>query len=333
MSKKNLLSKMLYGNNFIENIMSKRQQNNIHILAYHRIVDDLSSNYIFNSEVYSSTLEDFDRQMEYVSKNFNVVNFKQLEDSLSNDTVENNTLVVTFDDGYYDNYSLAMPVLNKYGISATIFLATDYIDSGELFWFDAVAGFINTFEEDLLKLSSINLTFDLTKKSRTNVFKTIGSILKNSDDSVRVSLMDEIYNKYNYSVIDEDYEKAKPLSWDNVIEMSQNNIEFGAHSKSHCFLSRISSNQLSSEINESKLKIEKMIGIPVNSFCYPAGDTNQKIMDTVKSSNIFFGVGYKHGLNKKTDIIQYNLNREHVELDVSLELFKANLTMPEVFVR
>ncbi len=333
MSKKDLLSKFIYKNPLFDRALSYRKQKNIHILAYHRVVEKLEPSYIFNSEIFSTTLKDFEAQMKYVSKHFNVINFENLEKAIADNKVEENTLIVTFDDGYYDNYSLAMPVLNKYDISATVFLATDYIDSGKIFWFDAVAGFVNTYSDKKLELSSVHQSFDLSVVSKVDIFKSLGRILKKSDDSVRVDLLDEIYTKFNFEVSSENYKKAMPLSWDNVIEMSNHNIEFGAHSKSHCFLNRINENQLKSEISESKLKIEDKIGKAINSFCYPAGVTNASIMKAVESCGINFGVGYYHGLNNPNSINQYNLNREHVELDVSMELFKANLTLPEVFMR
>jgi len=333
MSKKDFLSKFIFKNKLASKVLSKRSQKNIHILAYHRIVEELSNEYIFNSEIFSATTSEFDRQMEYLSNNFNVINFTQLEMGLINNDLKDNSVIVTFDDGYYDNYSLAMPVLNKYNIGATVFLATDYIDSGDLFWFDVVSGFIKSYDGSKLDLESMDLKFNLNDISKHQAFKIVGRELKSLDDSKRVNLLSEINDKFNFSISDEHYQQAKPLSWDNVIEMSNHDIEFGSHTKSHCFLNCIDSTSLESELRESKVKIENKIGKEINSFCYPAGVTNTSIKNMVKSCGYYFGVGYRHGVNDKDYMDLYDLYREHIEPDVNFDLFRANVTLPEIFMR
>lgn len=333
MNKKNVLSKILFKNNILSNILSSRGQNNIHILAYHRITENVPDNYKFNTELFSATLEDFDLQMKYVSENYNVINFEQLENRIESNTVEKNTLLITFDDGYYDNYSLALPILKKYNLTATVFLATDNIDSGDFFWFDIAAGFFKNTPNVSFDLESINEKFDFSVISRHKAFKRAGSIIRNSDDSVRVAFLSEVRDRYGYEISQDDYNEAKPLTWNNVIEMSDQNIEFGSHSKSHCFLNRITDEQLFDEIIGSKQVIESKLNKTMFSFCYPAGVNNAHIQDVVQSAGYCFGVGYRHGTNVAENINRYNLIRKHVELDVTYELFKANLALPEVFMR
>lgn len=333
MSKKGLLSKFLFRNKVLNKVIKYRNQTNVHILAYHRICEKEPDNYIFNSELYSATVDDFDAQMRYVSENFNVINFSQLDDYSINDRNEKNFLIITFDDGYYDNYSLAMPILDKYQLPATVFLATQNIDTGELFWFDSVAAFFKTYSSDKIDLESIGKVLNLKEMGREKAFKYIGSFLKDSSDSIRLDLLKEIYGKYDFQVSDKDYATACPLSWDNVIEMDNNNIDFGGHTKTHCFLNRIEDGMLHSEISGSMEAIEKHLGEFPKSFCYPAGVTNEKIKEYLKENKISYGVGYRHGINVWNEIERYNLFREHVELDVNLDLFKANLMLPEIFMR
>jgi len=333
MSKKNLLSKAIFNNKLASKFLTKRSQKNIHILAYHRIVDKLSSDYMFNPETFSATTSDFDEQMKYVSKNFNVINFAQLESGIINNNLKDNSVIVTFDDGYYDNYSIAMPILNKYNIGATVFLATDYIENGNLFWFDLVSGFLKTYTGSKLDLESIDSVFNFDSVSKHEAFKLVGRKLKTSDDSLRVNLLTEIHDRYNFTIHDNHYQQAKPMNWDNVLEMSKHDIEFGSHSKSHCFLNCIDDESLKYELNDSKLIIETKTGKDVNSFCYPAGVTDLKIQNMVNLCGYYFGVGYRHGVNDIRNVELYDLYREHVELDVNFDLFRANITLPEIFMR
>jgi len=333
MTKKGLLSSFLFKNQVFNKILKCRNQTNVHILAYHRICEKEPDNYIFNSELFSATVRDFDEQMRYVSENFNVINFSQLDDYSKNEKYDKNLLIITFDDGYYDNYSLAMPILDKYELPATVFLATKNIDTGELFWFDSVAAFFKTYSSDRIDLESIGKVLNLKELGRENAFKKVGKILKDSSESIRSDLLVEIYDKFNFQVSDKDYATACPLSWKNVIEMNNNNIDFGGHTKSHCFLNRIDDDMFNSEISGSMKMIENRLGKYPDSFCYPAGVTNQKIKQYLEENNITYGVGYRHGLNVRNQIDRYDLFREHVELDVNLSLFKANLMLPEIFMR
>jgi len=79
--------------------------------------------------------------------------------------------------------------------------------------------------------------------------------------------------------------------------------------------------------------IETKTGKAVNSFCYQAGVTHVKIQKMVKTCGYYCGVGYRHGVKDIRSLELYDLYREHVELDVNFDLFRANITLPEIFMR
>lgn len=80
--------------------------------------------------------ENFNEQVSILKQEFNVVSVGELVQQLKNGHVVNNSVCITFDDGYADNYLSAKPVLEKYHCPATFFIATDYIGSQQLFWWD-----------------------------------------------------------------------------------------------------------------------------------------------------------------------------------------------------
>lgn len=94
----------------------------IRILMYHRVEN--SSNY----DQLTVSPEVFDRQMNYLSKNYNVVSLDSAIKALYRDKNNLNNVVITFDDGYRDNLENALPILNKYQLSATIFVTTEFCD-------------------------------------------------------------------------------------------------------------------------------------------------------------------------------------------------------------
>jgi len=90
---------------------------------YHSIAD--------NSEFFSVSASDFEKQVAYLSKNkYKIISALKLVEFLKNkDKIPPKTIVITFDDGYEDNYLKAFPILEKYGFSASIFVTTGSIGS------------------------------------------------------------------------------------------------------------------------------------------------------------------------------------------------------------
>ena len=72
------------------------------------------------------------------------------------------------------------------------------------------------------------------------------------------------------------------LSWDEVMEMSQNGISFGAHTATHPILTKLPIGEAKAEIARSKTEIETRLGVPCTSFAYPNGDFNDGVVKLVR---------------------------------------------------
>ncbi|MFV1982139.1 MAG: polysaccharide deacetylase family protein [Thiohalomonadales bacterium] len=94
----------------------------IRVLMYHRVTDSLT----YDQLTVSPSI--FEKQMRYLSNNFNVISLDVAVNSLLSDSSNSNSVVITFDDGYLDNLENALPVLNKYNLPATIFVTTEFCD-------------------------------------------------------------------------------------------------------------------------------------------------------------------------------------------------------------
>lgn len=99
-------------------------ENGVKVMAlnYHKI-DDMEISL-------SVTPADFDAQMKYLKDNgYNIIDIADLYAALAGEkTLPKNPVLITFDDGYADNYTAAYPILKKYGFKATIFVITDFVD-------------------------------------------------------------------------------------------------------------------------------------------------------------------------------------------------------------
>jgi peptidoglycan/xylan/chitin deacetylase (PgdA/CDA1 family) len=116
----------------------------------------------------------------------------------------------------------------------------------------------------------------------------------------------------------------KMLTWEQINEISNNNIEIGAHTLSHPNLQKKRLEDADCEIRKSKEEIEKHIDRRVNFFSYPFGRCRPEIVDIVKSAGFKGGVGGKGTIQKDAQI--FVLNRIQVDSSISFMLFKARLT-------
>lgn len=104
------------------------------VAVFHRVDDDLFGNRI------SVTFTQFQAFCRFFRRHFRVVSFTELLDRLEAREAIDGLLVITFDDGYLDNYELAAPELRRHGFPATFFVATDFIGSDRTARWDAEDG-------------------------------------------------------------------------------------------------------------------------------------------------------------------------------------------------
>jgi len=230
---------------------------------------------------------DFEDQIKYLSKTHKILSLNELATCLrAGKPLAKRVAVVTFDDGYKDNYRYAFPILKKYKIPATIFLVTGHIDTGNLFWFDKIEYIIKNTKIKRLKLDGFG-DFSLNPiNNRLQSIFTIAEKLKKIEDEKKNHLIEKIINISKVD-IPHDLGRDVILSWDEVKEMNEWGIDFGAHTISHPILTRVSLEQAKFEILQSKKDIEKRLGQSVYTFAYPNGtyeDFNTKILDIVRKS-------------------------------------------------
>ncbi|KQT31099.1 hypothetical protein ASG22_18875 [Chryseobacterium sp. Leaf405] len=108
---------------FFKRIFGFSKSESIRILMYHSVYP--KSMDIQN--VLTVTSENLEEQLKYIKKKYNTLFFKELENNKS----LKNKLILTFDDGYYNNLQYLIPLLEKYQLKATICIPTDYIQKNE----------------------------------------------------------------------------------------------------------------------------------------------------------------------------------------------------------
>ena len=112
------------------------------LLGYHRVMplDRCAAAHVGDIELVSATPEEFAWQLEYLARRFEPVTFDEIARAMAGEvTLPARAVAISFDDGFQDLHEHAWPALRRAGMPATVFVCTDYVDSGAPFWFDLVA--------------------------------------------------------------------------------------------------------------------------------------------------------------------------------------------------
>ncbi|HDN74422.1 MAG TPA: polysaccharide deacetylase family protein, partial [Archaeoglobus sp.] len=222
--------------------------------------------------------------MAYFYRNFKILSLNELVQYIrQGKPLPKRVVIITFDDGYRDIYLHAYPILRKYHIPATIFLTTGLIGTGNLFWWDKVAYVIQHTIATQLSLDELGSYSLHSKSARFHASLAITEGLRKLPNERRVSLVEKLLSTTGVD-IPEDLGKKLILSWDEVKEMSNGGIEFGAHSVTHPVLTNMPLEEAKWEIVQSKKDIERKIGKEVTAFSYPNGNFSPKIIEIVQES-------------------------------------------------
>ena len=269
---------------------------NVAILMYHGVVRTPLDvpDWCFISE------HNFSRQMEYLHRNFRVVSLSQAMEYLRKDRINEPTAVITFDDGYQNVYDVAYPILSRFGLPATVFINTAFINTANTVWFCTLNRAIS--ETNHQKFSWKGVVYDLSSTaSKARASAILQHLLKQLPHQVLLEKLDEIRESLDIHTPEEVARDSHFRMLDNhcIAEMSASGlIEFGAHTATHTILSRVDEARARQEIATSIEDTQRLTGKPCRLFAYPngkPGDYNEAVIKFLESSGIETAVATREG--------------------------------------
>lgn len=235
----------------------------------------------------------FENQICYIKIKKNILSIQQFLECLhSQGTIPANSAVITFDDGYKNYISNALPILKKYNVPSTMYIPTEPVSNGRLIWSDKL--YENLFQLSATELDLSNaglnkLPFgNVSQKARS--IESVISFLKELRDEKRNEIIHAIYNCIN---IDKNLKSSEKslfalMSSDHIRAISEDPlVTIGSHAVTHKPLTSIPDAQIVTELKESKSYLEAITGQKIEHFCYPAGFHSPEIAAAVKM------VGYR----------------------------------------
>lgn len=270
MLKKNLLN-LLHQSNTLPLIRALWGRRSLTVLAYHRITDPHQPGFDTFAPNVSATPADFAAQMDYVARHFNVVSMENVVDWLQNGrSLPPHPALITFDDGYRDNLTEALPILQQRQLPATIFLATHHIGTTNPFFWDLVAYCFHHTSQSHATFPLLGEQSWADTTSRNAIMLTLLRQLKRLPDQDKWTAVRQIPAALHVPIPDSAFANLH-LTWDDVRQLQASNISMGAHTHTHPILTSCTDEQAQHEIQLSKQLIEEKTGQPVLSFAYPNG--------------------------------------------------------------
>lgn len=313
------------------------------ILLYHRVASASVDSFRL-----SVTPDHFAQQLEVVRTLGHPIGLRELDRALIDGSVPRRSVCITFDDGYADNLEQAKPLLERFDVTATVFVASGYLGSERGFWWDEL-------ENALLRAENLPSSLSLTVRGSTrswvlsetarrddpvagrelctavadgietdlrrDAFRSLYQLLLAMPSDERQSALDDIR-----AWMGERPRQAAPrvLSAADLLDLVDGGlIEVGAHTVTHPCLPGLTSHRQREEIRESRRYLEDVLERPVTSFAYPHGAYSEETISLVKEA------GFERACSTIHDVAwqgsdRHRLPRFHVQ-DWDGETFARHL--------
>lgn len=259
-------------------------KNSLLVLNYHRIGnpdDDL-----FDPGVFSATADQFNDQISYLKRHLSPVT---LEESLPfiDGSLKGNgrrcRVLITFDDGYLDNYEIAYPILRSHGMQGVFFLATSMVGSCHVPWWDHIAYLVKTARSRRFSLRyPADLAVDIDENGLTQSLRAILRSYKRPDNANPARFIRELAEETKGE--DPPGTLRRFLNWDEAREMTRGGMAIGSHTHSHDVLSQLQPDQQYEELSKSRAILKNKVGVDAEVLAYPVGSKTSFTNQTQKAA-------------------------------------------------
>jgi peptidoglycan/xylan/chitin deacetylase (PgdA/CDA1 family) len=279
----------------------------------------------------------FARQMAVLKRHFHVLTIEEFVARIEGKVpFENSSCLITFDDGWRDTYTNALPILQQYGLPAIVFLPVNFIGARRLFWREALthilleAGSLIKREpsrrpwfRDLLVGAGLEGALEAAESGRRDAVVAALAYSKPRTQAAR-DLPETLARELGIAM------KDSPdgfIDWEQVASMVRSGVAFGGHGAEHRLLADVSSAEADTEIRVSKAMADQKVGSAALAFTYPDGSCNVEVAALVRAAGYRLAFTTKPGTVGRGDH-PFMLRRVNIHEDMTSHtpMFLARLT-------
>lgn len=309
------------------------------VLNYHRVGEHEGQPW--DHTLWSASAEAFEEHLAMLARDAEVIGPEEVEPAIAG-CRRGRRVMLTFDDGYRDNFELAYPLLRRHRLSATFFLATGFLDRPVIPWWDEIAWMVRnarteTFDVEALLSAPETLassdSIDLDEPDAA--IATLVAYYKRLPASRTASFLDRVAEATGSGRCPLDASELW-MTWEMAREMRAGGMTIGGHTVSHPVLSSIPGERQREEIEVCGRRLQQELGEPMWWFAYPVGSPDTFTDETrellreqgVRLAFSFYG---GHGRFARWDPL--DVPRVHVGRSLGPQTMRAMVLLPSLFAR
>ena len=264
----------------------------VHILAFHRVVDDIERLPEGVIRSLCITTKSFERLCQAVARRFEVLSLDAAAAVVSGlRTLPRDGVVVTFDDGYRDVYLRAWPILERYGIQATVFVPSGYIDTEQLLEHDRLHALLVHARRRRLDLAALGGNLSRPLLSEANALLesdlpaapavALDRLIAGLPTELLMALGDDLEERLGSPYLDEG---AYVMSAGELSAIARAGLELGAHTVHHVTLVHEPPERVRRELEEPRHRLEALTGRSCRAFAYCNGLWHPALVQAVRAA-------------------------------------------------
>ena len=338
-SRRQFAATVLHASGLLGGLTRLRAQlvRDLRILAYHRVLTLADEDaFGFDADLVSASEAQFRAQMQLLARRFQPIRFADLIAAMDGGpSLPARAVIVTFDDGYDDNYTRAWPILRETGVPATFFVSTGHIDSGIVYAYDWLVHMILRTTAARLVIAEIDV--DLPIPARPVDRRALAAMLLDrlkwrtaDEQSAIITRLEQAWAMPRA----EGHADCRPMTWDQLREMRASGMEIGSHGVWHNMLAKLPREAMREEIAGSKRTLDRELGGSVEVISYPVGGIDAydaEVLQAARDAGYRIGCSYASGTHRMPLSSPFELKRLPVERHMDEAWFAALVGLPEAF--
>jgi len=264
----------------------------LYCFNYHRIGDPTACG--FDRGVFSCSVDRFREHVGLLKQRFQIIDIAELLEVPNRGLPRKPLALITFDDGYIDNYAFAFPVLKEFGVTAAFFIPTAFVGGSSLPWWDEIAWSIRNATVERFRLNGGKEEFDLKANEVEPTISAVLRLVKTRRQMPMEEQVAEVRDATRPAGSIEDAGAGLFVNADQIREMRRAGMDIGSHTHTHRILSHLDETSQHAELEQSKAILERLLGEPVTSVAYPVGSLSAYGPETCRIAE---SLGYRVGFN------------------------------------
>ena len=328
--KKEQLSRWIHATGVPRLSLGLPQRSSLLVINYHRIGDAAATPY--DPAIFSATAAEFRAQVEFIARHLRPLSLPQaldwVQDGGASGRWSGCRTLITFDDGYLDNYDIACPILSQVGIPAAFFLPTSMVGSSEVPWWDVIAYIIKNARQRSFTLRyPAERRFDLEGEGPSATIRNVLNLYKEPVMLDADRFINELEVACRSQRPSTDPANRLFVNWDEVRRMVKGGMAVGSHSHSHRLLGRLYEHEQLAEMVRARALLREQAGVEADTIAYPVGLRNsftEITKATALQAGYRAGFSYYGGINRRGKVDRYDLRRIGVHSQ-SIERFSVRM--------